>query len=105
MPRGALSSIEKSSRSSRRSELDLEDAREVAVLRIVVAVEAVDHRSDLRVVALVARPRLEVAADERERRAYAAVSRDARQQSPRDLILDGELPELHETARFDEPVL
>src|ERR1700741_4990642 len=39
--------------SGRGSELDLENGGEIPVLRIVIAVESVDHRADFRVVAFV----------------------------------------------------
>src|SRR5262249_36295540 len=88
-----------------RSELNLENSREVAVLRIVVAVEAVVHRADLGIVSRVARPGLEVAPDDRDRRAQPAVAWNAREQTLRQLITHGQLAELHEAARLDEPIL
>src|ERR1043165_8964683 len=49
-----------------RSELELKNAREIPVLRIVIAVEPVDDAARLRIVALVARPCLQVASDHRD---------------------------------------
>src|ERR1043166_5635494 len=75
--RGAPS-IDVSSDVLRRwSELELEDRGEIAVLRIVVAVEAVRHRAHFRIVAFVTGPRLEVAATERDRRPRPAIAGNA----------------------------
>src|SRR5689334_4065613 len=82
------------------SELDLEDTAEVAVSRIVVAVEPVGDGADLRIVSFVVRPGLQVAADERDRRAHPATPGESRQKPLRQLIAHRHLADLHEAARF-----
>src|SRR3954468_1951121 len=74
-----------------RSELNLKNAREIAVLRIVVAVEAVDDAARLRVVALVARPCLEIASDHRDVRGHRPVARNQPHEAVRQLVPHGQL--------------
>src|SRR5688500_15685778 len=78
-----------------RSESELDAAGERAVSRIVEAVEPDDRRSNFGVVALVARPRLEVASDEGEGSArYAKTSQRSTDEVRAQPVLHGELAKL-----------
>src|SRR6185312_1424216 len=73
--------------SRRRLELEREDHRERAVLRIVVAVEAVVDVAGLGIVAAVPSPGVQIAPHHGHRCANPMVAGNAREQARRNLIL------------------